>query len=138
MPPVEPTDGTLPVLGSLQSNDLSSLTAGSNMNTIIVAVDIEATSANVYVAEVIQLAASARWWPSMKPVTLPNGSPDFNMHSSYVGKFSRHAEAACPSMDWDAVQNGVPFKDLIDACIRRLHDEAVCSIPWPSYCHCRT
>ena len=83
------------------------------LGDIILIIDVEATSGNVYTGEIIQLAASVHDWPSMKPLTVQAGMSSFMQYAAYTGRLIPRAVALLPHMDWDAVENAATFKQLM-------------------------
>ena len=109
--PLPPENSNIPVLNN-SSVGLTELQTG-RLGDIILIIDVEATSGNVYTGEIIQLAASVHDWPSMKPLTVQAGMSSFMQYAAYTGRLIPRAVALLPHMDWDAVENAATFKQLM-------------------------
>jgi hypothetical protein len=109
--PIQLPNSDLPVLNKA-SNGLSALNR-RRLGDIIMLIDLEATSGNVYSGEIIQLAASLHDWSSMKALTVKSGSSTFMQYAQYNGRLSASAVAVLPHMDWDAVETADTFKQLM-------------------------
>jgi len=109
--PIQPENSNLPVLNT-SSEGLTELQRGP-FGDIILLIDVEATSGNVYTGEIIQLAVSAHEWPTMKPLTVRSGFSSFMQYAEYTGRLNPRAVALLPHMDWDAVENAGTFKQLM-------------------------